>query len=177
MDIDIPQEDLYVTQCEEVGSALELRFVLDFHPESPPSDQVLQITLGGLDNVPACVEFFRGLLHNKPIYLQREDNRLTATAGHGTSLSMQATTLAIRHDQLNRKELLQQVALVHDWYLAANRGLIKSSAHINAVRSLISDSIRRTELKASGHDRNGLVSVLYTQQVNLLKRILRLLDE
>ncbi|MCX4149838.1 MULTISPECIES: hypothetical protein [Paraburkholderia] len=177
MDSDIPQEDLYVTQCEQVGSALELRFVLDFHPDSPPNDQVLQITLAGLDNVPTCVDFFRDLLHNKPIYLQREGNRLTATAGHGTSLSMQATTLTIRHDRLNRQELLRQVALIHDWYLAANRGLVKSSARISAVRTLISESIRRTDLKASGHDRDGLVSVLYAQQVHTLNRILRLLDE
>ncbi|WP_423194672.1 hypothetical protein [Cupriavidus sp. H18C2] len=177
MVIAIPPEDLYVTQCEQVGSALRLRFVCDFHPGAPRNEQVLQISLEGLGNVSTCMDFFRELLYTKPIYLERNENTLTATAGAGLLLSMNATALTVSYDRLNQNELRKEVDVVYEWYLGADRGLANAHKRINAVRSLTAESIRRIELKSSGHVHGGTASVLYEQQLHLLNRILQLLDE
>jgi len=177
MDIAIPAEDMYVTECEQVGSALQLRFVYDFHPASPRDEQVLQISLEGLGNVSTYVEFFRDLLYTKPIYLERDENTLTATAGAGTSLSMNATALTLSYDRLNLNELRKEVDLVYEWYLDADRRLAKAYKRIDAIRSLTAESIRRVELKSSDHTPGGTASVLYKQQLHVLNRILHLLEE
>ncbi|WP_244115147.1 hypothetical protein [Burkholderia contaminans] len=177
MDIAIPAEDMYVTQCEHVGSALQLRFVHDFHPTSPRDEQVLQISLEGLGNVSTCVEFFRDRQYTTPIYLERDENTLTATAGEGTLLSMNATALTVSYDRLNQDELRKKVDLVYEWYLGADRSLANAYKRIHAIRSLTAESIRRIESKSSGHAHGGTAAVLYGQQLNLLNRILQLLDE
>ncbi|WP_027797966.1 hypothetical protein [Paraburkholderia acidipaludis] len=177
MDIAIPAEDMYVTLCEQVGSTLQLRFVYDFHPASPRDEQVLQISLEGLGNVSTYVEFFRDLLYTKPIYLERNENTLTATAGAGTLLSMTATALTVSHDRLNQNELRKEVDLVYEWYLGVDRSLANAHKRLNAIRNLTTESIRRIELKSSGHAHGGTASVLYDQQLHLLNRILQLLEE
>ncbi|WP_321860847.1 hypothetical protein [Burkholderia cenocepacia] len=177
MDVAVPAEDMYVTACEQVGSALQLRFVYDFHPASPRDEKVLQISLEGLGDVSTYVEFFRDLLYTKPMYLERDENTLTATAGAATSLAMKATALTLSYDSLNLTELRKEVNVVSEWYLNADRSLAKAYKRIDAIRSLTTESIRRIELKSSGHARGGTASVLYEQQLHLLNRILHLLEE
>ncbi|AEA66100.1 hypothetical protein [Burkholderia gladioli] len=177
MDVAVPVDDMYVTACEQVGSALQLRFVYDFHPASPRNEQVLQISLEGLGDVSTYVEFFRDLLYTKPIYLERDENTLTATAGATISLSMKATALTLSYDSLNLTELRKEVDVVFEWYLNTDRSLAKAYKRIDTIRGLTAESIRRIELKSSGHARGGTASVLYEQQLHLLNRILQLLEE
>ncbi|MDN7923730.1 hypothetical protein [Burkholderia vietnamiensis] len=177
MDIAIPAEDMYVTQCEHVGSALQLRFVHDLYPTSPRNEQVLQISLEGLRNVSTCVEFFRDRQYTTPIYLELDEKTLIATADAGALLSMNATALTVSYDRLNQDELRKELDLVYEWYLGADRSRANAYKRINAIRSLAAESIRRIESKSSGHAHGGTASVLYGQQLHLLNRILQLLDE
>jgi hypothetical protein len=134
-------------------------------------------SMRGLGNVSTCVEFFCDLLYTKPIYLERDVNTLTATAGAATSLSMNAAALTLSYDRLNLNELRKEVDLVYEWYLDVDRSLAKAYKRIDAIRSLTAESIRRVELKSSGHPHGGTASVLYEQQLHLLNRILHLLEE
>jgi hypothetical protein len=177
MGIKIPAEDVYVVQCEQMGSSLALRFVKDFHPDAPICEQVLKITIEGVENVSACADFFRDLMHVKPIYLELDGDNLTATAGAGVVLSINASAISASYVEASPEELRKQVDWVHEWYRSAQRGLTKANARIKAVRDLTVESVRRIEVKAAGHSRDGTASILYEQQLYLLKRILQALDD
>lgn len=176
MDTTVPAEDLYVTHCEQTGSTLKLRFVTDLHPHAPPLQQALEMTLHGLEDAPACAEFFRALMHDKPVYLETSGNELTATAGAGAVLSMNAASLTMAHAELNCDEMRQQIELFHEWNLAAQRNLTNATGRMNATRELIKESLRRTQLKAANHGTGGTAAVLYEQQLHLLRRLLQTLD-
>ena len=90
---------------------------------------------------------------------------------------MNASAVNVSYAEPSREELRRQVDLVHEWYLSVHRGLAKASARIKAVRDLTAESVRKVEAKAVGHGRNGTASILYEQQLYLLKRILRVIDD
>lgn len=177
MEFSIPNEDVHITLCEQVGSALKLRFVQDFHPEHSPEDQVLQIILDEVESVAECLVFFRDLMDEKPIYLQLDGNRLTAMAGAGDTLVVSAKAISPSYCSMDSQELRKQVRLVHSWYCSTHDSLRDATRRIKASQDLIAELIRRTELKMCGRDPGGTASVLYEQQFHLLKRISQILEE
>lgn len=176
-DAAIPPEDLYLIHCQPFGTALELRFKTGLHLDAPPDEQVLRITLAGLENAPACADFFLGLMCETPVYLRREGNTLTATTSERHALAMSAGAITTRYVPMNQGELRREREWVYDRFLTGHRNLTNMNRRIDAVRELTAESIKRVELKASSHLHDGTASVLYGQQIDVLKRILLLLDE
>lgn len=177
MEFAIPIEDVYITRCEQVGSGLKLRFVQDFHPEHSPDDQVLQLALEEVESVAECLTFFHDLMDVKPIYLQLDGNRLTAMAGAGKTLSVLARAISSSYCNMDSEELRKQVQLLHSWYCSTHDSLRDATRRIKAAHELIAELTRRTELKVPGHEPKGTASVLYEQQLHLLKRISQTLEE
>lgn len=176
VDVTLPPEDLYVTHCEQSGSTLKLRFVGDLYPDAQAPEEALEIILEQLEDAPACVEFFRPLMRDEPVYLEARGNKLVVTAGTGAVLSMNPASLTIARVELNRDEMRQHMKLVQEWYLAAHHNLTKATGRMKAARDLIEESLRRTQLKSAGHGTGGTAAVLYEQQLHLLRRLLRTLD-
>jgi hypothetical protein len=174
---EIPQDDMYVTQCVHVGATLDVRFMVDFQPEEALEPQVLCMVAEQVSDASRCAQFLLDRREgNEPVYLTLAGNSLTVTSAGGISMDITAGSLKVQYDRMNGAELKEQMALVHRWYVSANSALRQATGRVDAVRATIIEQIRRTELKAERHGQDGASGVLYAQQLAFMKRLLRLLD-
>lgn len=172
---EIPQGDMYVTQCVQLGATLDVRFMVDFQPEEALEPQVLCMIAEQVSDASRCAQFLLDRREgNESVHLARAGNTLAVRSAGGISMDIAAASLKVQYDRLNEAELNEQLALVHRWYVSANSFLLQASGRVDAVRATIIEEIRRTELKAEKHDRAGAAGVLYAQHLAFMKRLLRL---
>jgi hypothetical protein len=174
---EIPQDDMYVTQCVHLGATLDVRFMVDFRPEEALEPQVLCMVAEQVSDASRCAQFLLDLREgNEPVHLTLAGNTLTVTSVGGISMDITAASLKVQYDRLNGAELKEQLALVHRWYVSANSSLRQASGRVDTVRATIIEQMRRTELKAEKHDQEAAAGVLYAQHLAFMKRLLLLLD-
>jgi hypothetical protein len=82
---------------------------------------------------------------------------------------MVTTTL----DGLNREELSKVLSGVKTHFERNDKALTAINKRLKTVIDLITERIRRTEIKASSHQQNSTAGVLYAQQIELLKHLQR----
>jgi hypothetical protein len=174
---EIPQDDMYVTQCVHLGATLDVRFMVDFRPEEALEPQVLCMLAEQVSDASRCAKFLLGRREgNEPVHLTLAGNTLTVTSVGGISMDITAASLKVQYDRLNGAESKEQLALVLRWYVSANSSLRQASGRVDTVRATIIEQIRRTELKAEKHDQEAAAGVLYAQHLAFMKRLLLLLD-
>jgi hypothetical protein len=172
----IPQGDMYVTQCVQLGATLDVRFMVDFQPEEALEPRVLHVVAEQVSDASRCAQFLLDRREgNESVHLTRAGNTLTVTSAGGISTDIAAASLKVLNDRLNEAELKEQLTLVHRWYVSANSSFRQASGRVEAVRATIIEQIRRTELKAEKHDQEGAAGVLYAQHLAFMKRLLLLL--
>jgi hypothetical protein len=173
---EMPQGDMYVTQCVQLGATLDVRFMVDFQPEEALEPRVLYVVAEQVSDASRCAQFLLDRRQgNESVHLTRAGNTLTVTSAGGISTDIAAASLKVLNDRLNEAELKEQLTLVHRWYVSANSSFGQASGRVEAVRATIIEQIRRTELKAEKHDQEGAAGVLYAQHLAFMKRLLLLL--
>jgi hypothetical protein len=83
---EIPQGDMYVTQCVQLGATLDVRFMVDFQPEEALEPRVLYVVAEQVSDASRCAQFLLDRRQgNESVHLTRAGNTLTVTSAGGIS--------------------------------------------------------------------------------------------
>ncbi|TAL41216.1 MAG: hypothetical protein EPN89_19325 [Methylovulum sp.] len=173
----IPQGELYISHCECKETALYVRFVTDYHPESNSDASVFCVKAEGVSNAEVIALFLCERKDaNEMVYVGQVGSGLLVESEFGSSVEIQGVSVALTTEAFNAEELKEILSRVYAWYLSEHNALSHAMNRINSVRALVNEHSRRIEIKAATHARGTTAATLYAQQLGFVSRILAELD-
>jgi hypothetical protein len=169
--LNLPGHEVFVSNVEVIGTRLSIRLVSDYHPGADPA--VYLVSFDHPVSSESAVEFL-GQCKDESIYVYvaHDSEGVFFDTESGNRHLVKAVTITSTPTTFNEVELIEIARRVYAWYLSENKALRSAQQRIEAARSLLVEFARRTEIKASSHGANSTVTTLYSQQQELIRRVL-----
>jgi hypothetical protein len=171
--LDLPGHEVFVSNIESRGALLSVRLVSDYHPGADP--QVYVIEFDSPSSPEEATTFLAACKDAENYVYVAEEDGVTFTTESGEGYRIEAHKTSSTQTTFNEKELTELSTRVYAWYLAENDALRTAQEKINAAQHVLLESARRTEIKAASHEPSTTAAILYSQQLELIQRVLNAL--
>lgn len=169
--VDLPEHEQFISAFSIDGDRLSLRVCADFHPGSPA--KAYAITATGLSDPETVAAFLQTVADRVDyVYLAERSGALLIDTEDGQSLLLLAGSLSGQPEELNTSELRGALDRVMAWYLAGDETARVLSSRLESVRSLLEEQARRLTVKSVSHPADSVAGVLYSQQMQMIRRLL-----
>ena len=171
MPLHIPGHEHYVSAHELKAGELFVRLASDFYAgEDCGSYEIRANRVQNADKIYAYLS--RAKEANQYLYAVERDGQVVLADEDGDKVVIEGSTVDCRHDVWNRTESIYALAQARNQYEQEYEHARNASSKVERVRELVSEQLRRIEIKASSHESRSPAGVLYTQQAQFLQRLL-----
>jgi hypothetical protein len=168
----LPKEAQFISSVTLAAGCLSIRLI----PEQivRADEQAYVITVRESRDAEASLKAVESLrVGNVYVYVFLREGRLVIAGEHEDEIEIEAKEFAGEAAELSTAELRETLEFWHKLYENAHEYGAKVQLRLRRVQELVTEQERRISVKAAGHAPESAASVLYSQQVAFLQRMLR----
>ena len=170
MPLDLPDHEYAVSATVLNDDNLLVRFIGEYHGGADAS--ALELVANKIENsrtVFACLQ--RAKESNEYFYVFERGQFVVLSGECGDEIELKAESFQSKLDRPNVEELAKFLARSEESYGQAYKASVTALAKLTTIQDLVSEQVRRLELKAASHEPDTTAAILYAQHIQFLKRI------
>ncbi|MCY1546897.1 hypothetical protein D9M68_829220 [compost metagenome] len=173
--MNIPEQEVYISGVQTLGSDLELRVITDYHPGAEPN--AYSILISSSNNFSELANFAqRCKLNNDYLYIYQKENKLTLETEHSEYFELEFNSINSSERPLDVAETKEIMERTYSWYLSENERSRLLQSKIHEALKILAETQRRISIKSETHEKGSTASTLYSQQTVLINRIIKVLE-
>ena len=170
MPLDLPGHEHTVSTVSLDGGNLFVRFIADYHVGSDAA--AFEIVANELEDAASVVAYlYRAKEANEYLYVFERGQVVVLSDESGDEIEVRAESIRSKMDKPNAEELGQFLVRAREAYEQEFKSSSGAHARLRTVQELVSEQVRRLELKAASHVPGSTAAVLYAQHIQFLQRI------
>jgi hypothetical protein len=170
--LEIPGHERAVSSVAVVEGTLVLRLVSDIHPGTDAAAYELKVHQ--IERSEQVLSFLAGVKErNEYIYLQEKDGVVSVATEDGDEVTLTGGHIDGSAERLNATEFSRAFARVYSWFEAESISNRDALRRLSQIRGLLVEQARRIEVKAGSHSPGSAAGILYSQQLQFIRRVLR----
>lgn len=173
--MNIPEQEIYISNIKIDGNYLELRLITDYHPDAEPT--AYSIFISAPKNTAELIRFAEEQkINNDYLYIYQKENTLTLETEHGEYLKVEFGSIKSSERSPDTAELKEIMERTYSWYLSENEHSRLLQSRICEALKILNETQRRVLIKSETHEKGSTASTLYSQQTALINRIIKVLE-